>query len=71
MSSADHSPAQDADLELVIVRASRVWDNAVIPEWLEGRNAFLGGATPREMIRRGRTAEVLAAIAGDEAGVYG
>lgn len=71
MSSADHTSAQDADFELVISRASQVWDEAVVSDWLEGPNAFLGGATPREMIRRGRTAEVLAAVAGDEAGVYG
>ncbi|MBB5831917.1 hypothetical protein [Brachybacterium aquaticum] len=70
MSSADHTPAQDTDLELFIARASKVWDEAVILDWLEGRNAFLGGTTPLDMIRRGRTAAVLAAITGDEAGVY-
>ena len=70
MSSADRTSAQDADLELVIARASRVWGEAVVSDWLDGSNAYLGGATPREMVRRGRTAEVLAAIAGDEAGIY-
>lgn len=71
MSTADRISDPEADLELVIARAKEVWDEAVIVDWLDGSNAHLGGATPREMIRRGRTAEVLDAITGDEAGVYG
>ncbi|WP_062946897.1 hypothetical protein [Brachybacterium sp. sponge] len=51
--------------------ALRVWDEAVIEDWLDGSSAYLGGATPRVVIRRGRSAEVLAAIADDEVGVYG
>lgn len=70
MSATDQTSDPDADLELVIARARGVWDEAVIADWLDGSNAHLGGATPREMIRRGRTAEVLDAITGDEAGVY-
>ncbi|MBB5831920.1 hypothetical protein [Brachybacterium aquaticum] len=38
-----HTPAQDGDIELAIARASRVWDEAVIPDWLDGSNAHLGG----------------------------
>lgn len=71
MGTADRISDPEADLELVIARAKEVWDEAVIADWLDGSNAFLGGATPREMIRRGRTAEVLDAITGDEGGVYG
>ena len=71
MCSADQPSAQEADLELVISRACLVWDEAVVLDWLDGPNALLGGATPREMVRRGRTAEVLAAITGEETGVYG
>lgn len=71
MSTADRISDPEADLELVIARAKEVWDEAVIADWLDGSNAHLGGATPRETIRRGRTAEVLDAITGDEAGVYG
>lgn len=58
------------DLEFIVSRARMVWDESVIPEWLHGHNAFLDGATPLEMIRRGRTSEVLDAISGDESGVY-
>lgn len=68
-------PSQDAahaatDLELVIAHARLVWDATVIPDWLDGNNAFLGGSTPLEMIRRGRTSEVLEVISGDETGVF-
>lgn len=58
------------DLEFIVSRARMVWDDSVIPDWLNGHNAFLDGATPLEMIRRGRTSEVLDAITGDETGVY-
>lgn len=58
------------DLEFIISRDSMVWDVKVIPDWLRGHNAFLEGATPLEMIRRGRTSEVLDAIDGDESGVF-
>ena len=68
-------PSADAeravtDLEFIISRARMVWDDSVLPDWLNGRNAFLDGATPLEMIRLGRTSEVLDAISGDETGVY-
>lgn len=58
------------DLEFIVARARMVWGEAVLRDWLEGHNAFLDGATPLEMIRAGRTAEVLDAITGDESGVY-
>lgn len=58
------------DLEFIVTRAAMVWDSAVITDWLHGTNAFLGGATPLEMIRQGRTAEVLQAVTADDAGVY-
>lgn len=68
-------PSPDAaravtDLEFIVSRARMVWDDAVIPDWLRGHNAFLDGATPLEMVRQGRTSEVLDAITGDETGVY-
>ncbi|PZP13842.1 MAG: hypothetical protein DI611_13800 [Brachybacterium faecium] len=59
------------DLEFIIARARMAWDDSVIPDWLNGHNAFLDGATPLEMIRQGRTSEVLDAITGDESNVYG
>lgn len=58
------------DLEFIIARARLIWDESVITDWLHGSNAFLDGATPLEMIRRGRTSEVLDALTGDESGVY-
>lgn len=47
-----------------------VWDQAVVPTWLHGRSAFHEGSTPLEMIRRGRTSEVLDAITAEEATVF-
>lgn len=74
MNTPGRAPRQDqdidTDLEFVIARARLVWDDTVIPDWLNGHNAFLGGSTPLEMIRRGRTSEVLDAIDGDETGVF-
>ena len=58
------------DLTFIVARARFVWADDVLGDWLRGSNAFLGGATPLELIRRGRTAEVLDAIAGESAGVY-
>lgn len=58
------------DLEFIIARAHLVWDDAALRDWLEGQNAFLDGATPLEMVRRGRTSEVLEAITGAETGVF-
>lgn len=58
------------DLEFIIARAQMVWDQAVVPTWLHGRSAFHEGSTPLEMIRRGRTSEVLDAITAEEATVF-
>ena len=62
---------RDSDLERVVSRAREVWDDSVIEDWLDGNNAHLNGASPREMVRQGRTAEVLEAITSDEAGSFG
>ncbi|MGP5710252.1 hypothetical protein ACTXPC_17795 [Brachybacterium alimentarium] len=70
MKSSVEAARMVIDLEFIIARASMVWDDEVIQDWLEGHNAFLGGAKPLDMVRRGRTSEVLGAISGDEAGVF-
>lgn len=59
------------DLDFIVARARMVWADDVVPDWLHGHNAFLGGSTPLEMIRRGRTVEVLEAISAESAGTYG
>jgi DNA-binding transcriptional regulator YdaS (Cro superfamily) len=59
-----------ANLDFITTRAALVWDRSVVPDWLRGHNAFLGGATPLEMIRRGRTAEVLQALEAEASGAY-
>lgn len=58
------------DLEFIVARARMVWPDVVVSDWLTGHNAFLDGATPLDMIRAGRTSEVLDAIDGADAGVY-
>lgn len=58
------------DLDFIIARAQMVWDPAVVPAWLHGSSAFFEGATPLEMVRRGRTSEVLDAITAEAATTF-
>lgn len=58
------------DLDFIATRAAMVWDESVVSDWLHGHNAFLGGATPLDMVRKGRTAEVLQAISAEAAGAF-
>lgn len=58
------------DLALVATKYVSAWPAETIRDWLTGDNAFLGGATPKDMLRRGRVSEVLAALEGELAGVY-
>jgi hypothetical protein len=73
--SGEESPSEEqseliASLSYVVQSASKVWSRAAIWDWLNGRNAFLGGATPLDMVRRGRMAEVLQAVEGEASGAY-
>ena len=58
------------DLALVATKYVSAWPAETIRDWLNGDNAFLGGATPKDMLRSGRVSEVLAALEGELADVY-
>ncbi|GAA1423969.1 hypothetical protein [Agrococcus citreus] len=58
------------DLALVATKYVSTWPAETIRDWLAGDNAYLGGATPKDMLRSGRVSEVLAALEGELAGVY-
>ena len=53
---------QIAALRLIALRLSRLYQPKTAMKWLLGVNAFLGNRRPTDLIRRGRIAEVLAAI---------
>lgn len=58
------------DIDYVAVRAATVWGENAVQSWLLGQNAFLGGASPLDMVQVGRTAEVVAALSGEASEVY-
>lgn len=66
------APAQRLidDLALVATKFVRVWPAETFQDWLDGNNAFLAGASPKESLRAGRASDVLAALEGELAGVY-
>jgi hypothetical protein len=45
-------------------------DDDVIPEWLRGVNAHLGNRTPLDVLRTGRSSEVIAAIEAEKSGAF-
>lgn len=60
-----------ADLHEVVARGSLLWgDRVVLMDWLTGSNTYLGGATPSDFIRSGRTPEVLVVIDETLSGAY-
>ncbi|RRD60498.1 helix-turn-helix transcriptional regulator [Leucobacter sp. OH1287] len=58
------------DLDFIAARAATVWGSGALTPWLNGNNAFLGGATPLDMIRHGRTSEVVMALSAEGSEVY-
>ena len=58
-------------LALVAEMLARWFHPGTIPDWLEGPNVHLDDRTPAYLLRRGRVADVLAALEADKAGVYG
>ena len=59
-----------AALRLIALRLSRLYEPETAMKWLLGVNAFLGHQRPSDLIRRGRIAEVLAAIEQTATGSY-
>ena len=58
------------DLDHVIARASLLWQPSVISSWLNGSNAFLGGARPIDVLRTTGSAPVIDALDQELAGGY-
>ena len=54
-----------------VVRAlAQVYEPAVIPDWLLGINAHLGGRRPLDVLRAGQLGEVIAAVEAARTGSY-
>jgi transcriptional regulator with XRE-family HTH domain len=62
---------QIIDLDHVMALLVQQWHPSVAVDWLRNPNRRLGGATPLEVIRARGSAEVLAVIEGDLAGILG
>ncbi len=58
------------DLDHVVGRAGLIWPESVITAWLEGRNSFLGGARPIDVLRTQNSAPVVEALDAELAGAY-
>jgi type II secretory pathway component PulL len=58
------------DLDYVIALAGLLWAPPVIYSWLVGRNAFLGGARPLDVLRMRGYAAVIDALDQELAGSY-
>lgn len=67
----DEVNAQRVDLlELVMANLLRLYPTAAAERWLLGANPSLGDQRPLDLIRRGRAAELLDAIASERAGSF-
>lgn len=62
----EHVVALDAVIDLL----SEMLEPESIPKWLEGFNAHLNDRRPLDVIRAGRTSEVIAAIEAQKSGAY-
>lgn len=74
--SGDESPNSEntraiVDLEHVVTRARLLWsDDATVSSWLNGRNAFLDGARPVDVIALQGSGPVIDALDQETAGVF-
>lgn len=58
------------DLDYVIARAGLLWAPSVIQAWLTGRNAFLGGARPIDVITAEGSGPVIDALDQELSGAF-
>jgi len=58
------------DLDYVIARAGLLWAPSVIQAWLTGRNAFLAGARPIDVIATEGSGPVIDALDQELAGAF-
>lgn len=61
-SSMDTEAAKQERVQMVLARPREVWPKEAAEEWLHGSNDVLEGARLIDLVRRGRTDEVLAAL---------
>jgi transcriptional regulator with XRE-family HTH domain len=66
----EHNAAQIDLLELVMANLLRLYEPPAAQRWLTGLNPQLGDRRPIDLIRSGRTAALLEAIAAERAGAY-
>src|SRR4051794_41751142 len=67
----DEVNAERVDLlELVMSQLLRVYPSAAAERWLLGLNPHLGDRRPIDLIRRGRSRELIDAIAAERAGSF-
>ncbi len=67
----DEENAERLDLlELAMSMLQRIYEPETIEAWLFGWNPLLGNRRPIDVIRQGRTEELLAAIRQERAGSY-
>jgi uncharacterized protein (DUF2384 family) len=67
----DEVNAERVDLlELVMSQLLRVYPSEAAERWLVGLNPQLGGRRPIDLIRRGRSRELIEAIAAERAGSF-
>lgn len=60
--SMDTEATKQERVQMVRARARQIWPDDTAEEWLHGYNDVLDGARPIDLVRRGRTDEVLAAL---------
>jgi uncharacterized protein (DUF2384 family) len=57
-------------LELVMASLLRLYSAETAEAWLRGLNPYLGGRRPIDLVRAGRTVELLGALAQERAGSF-
>jgi hypothetical protein len=65
-----HNQRALVDLDYVVVRLHQMWVPDVAAIWLESPNAYLGGATPIDVLRRHGPAALIQAIEAESEGSY-
>lgn len=67
----DLANAERVDLlELVLASLMRLYEAEAVERWLRGVNPHLGDRRPIDLIRAGRTQELLGAIAAERSGSF-
>jgi hypothetical protein len=60
--SMDTEATERERVQVVLARVREVWPNGAVEEWIHGSKDVLDGARPIDLVRLGRTDEVLAAL---------